>query len=86
MTNAARATPATAQPRHVALYIAADHNRLTLLVWDASPQPPARRAHEQDSAGGRGLEIVDALTDRWGTWAPVSNGKVVWAWFNLHRT
>jgi anti-sigma regulatory factor (Ser/Thr protein kinase) len=83
MTNAVRATRGTPPAASVALYLAADHDRLTLLVWDASPEPPQPRPHPEDSAGGRGLEIVQALSDRWGTWAPVQSGKVVWAWFHL---
>jgi anti-sigma regulatory factor (Ser/Thr protein kinase) len=86
VTNAVRAVADMAERQHIALYIAADHDRLTLLVWDASLKPPIRQAHQQDSAGGRGLEIIDALSDRWGTWAPVQGGKVVWAWFDLDRS
>jgi anti-sigma regulatory factor (Ser/Thr protein kinase) len=83
MTNAVQATPGTPPAAHVVLYLAADPGRLTLLVWDACPEPPRHRPHDDDSADGRGLEIVQALTDRWGTWAPVKGGKVVWAWFDL---
>jgi hypothetical protein len=68
---------------HVVLYLAADPGRLTLLVWDACSEPPVHRPHDNDSADGRGLEIVQACSDRWGTWAPVLGGKVVWAWFDL---
>ena len=67
----------------VALYLAADADRLTLLVWDASPDLPAHHKHDDDAVSGRGLEIIDALADRWGCWGPVAGGKVVWAWFDL---
>ena len=85
VTNAIRATLAMPSAAHVVLYLAADPGRLTLLVWDACPQPPVCRPHndDYDSADGRGLEIVQACSDRWGTWAPVLGGKVVWAWFDL---
>ncbi len=86
MTNAVRATLAIASAAHVVLYLAADTCRLTLLAWDACTQPPVHRPHDDDSAGGRGLEIVQACSDRWGTWAPVLGGKVVWAWFDLDCT
>jgi serine/threonine-protein kinase RsbW len=85
MTNAVRATLGLSRAAHVVLYLAADPGRLTLLVWDACAEPPVRRPHDADSAGGRGLEIVQALSDRWGTQAPVRGGKVVWAWFDLDR-
>jgi anti-sigma regulatory factor (Ser/Thr protein kinase) len=81
MSNAISAAPAAG----VALYLAADPGRLTLLVWDASPDLPARHRHDDDAVSGRGLEIIDALADRWGTWGPVASGKVVWAWLDLDR-
>jgi len=79
MTNAVSAAPAA----DVALYLAADTDRLTLLVWDASPDLPARHQHDGDAVSGRGLEIIGALADRWGSWGSVAGGKVVWAWFDL---
>jgi anti-sigma regulatory factor (Ser/Thr protein kinase) len=85
MTNAIRATVEMQLAAHVVLYLAADHSRLTLLVWDACPEPPVSRPHEDDAAGSRGLEIVEVLSDKWGTWAPAQGGKVVWAWFDLDR-
>ncbi len=85
VTNAVRATARKQRAAPVALYLAADPGRLTLLVWDACSELPAHRPHGDDSAGGRGLDIVQALSDRWGTQAPVRGGKVVWAWFGLDR-
>jgi len=85
VTNAVRATARKQRAAPVALYLAADPGRLTLLVWDACRELPAHRPHGDDSAGGRGLDIVQALSDRWGTQAPVRGGKVVWAWFGLDR-
>lgn len=72
-------------PSRRGLYLAADTDRLTLLVWDASPDLPAHRPHDDDAVSGRGLEIIGALADRWGSWGPVAGGKVVWAWFDLDR-
>ena len=84
VTNAVLATTRTRRAVPVALYLAADPGRLTLLVWDASSELPVHRPHGDDSAGGRGLDIVQALSDRWGTQAPVRGGKVVWAWFHVN--
>jgi len=39
---------------------------------------PAEVADETRDVGGRGLRIVEALADRWGT-DPLGAGKVVWA-------
>jgi Histidine kinase-like ATPase domain len=78
-----RAGAAVAAPARVGLYLAADPDRLTVLVWDASPQPPVRRPHEYDAIAGRGLEIVEALSTRWGWSMPSERGKVVWAVLDL---
>lgn len=46
-------------------------------VQDGSPHLPARR-HYADTAGtGRGLQIVEEVTDRWGA-TQHSTGKTVW--------
>jgi anti-sigma regulatory factor (Ser/Thr protein kinase) len=67
ITNAVQATPATPHPAPVALYLAADDDRLSVLAWDCSPEPPVHRPHNDDAVSGRGLEIIQALTDRCGT-------------------
>jgi anti-sigma regulatory factor (Ser/Thr protein kinase) len=85
MTNAVRATLEMPDTAQVALYLALEHGRLTLLVWDACPELPVQRAHDDNAAGGRGLEIVQVLSDRWGSCVPDQGGKVVWAWFDLDR-
>jgi anti-sigma regulatory factor (Ser/Thr protein kinase) len=48
-----------------------------LEVADASTRPPAPRHAEGDETGGRGLELVDGLADRWG-WDPEGVGKRIW--------
>lgn len=85
MTNAVLAMLELPRASQIVLYLAVGPGWLTLLVWDACPELPVRRPHSGDSAGGRGLEIVQALSDRWGSWAPVQGGTVVWAWFDLGR-
>ena len=83
VTNAVTAGAAVPFPARVGLYLAADTDRLTLLVWDSSPQPPVRRPHDHDAVAGRGLEIIEALSDRWGWSVPGDRGKVVWALLDL---
>lgn len=46
-------------------------------VADASDCPPLQRHAEGDDTGGRGLELVDGLADRWG-WLPEGAGKQIW--------
>jgi anti-sigma regulatory factor (Ser/Thr protein kinase) len=83
LTNAVRATAATAPDALVALYLAYADHRLFILVWDCCPDLPAHREHDADAETGRGLEIIQALADQWGTAVPVSGGKVTWARFDL---
>ncbi|MET9803976.1 ATP-binding protein [Streptomyces sp. NPDC006368] len=51
---------------------------LRVEVTDGSDRPPLteRRADALDE-GGRGLLLVEAVTDRWGT-VPLAGGKTVW--------
>jgi len=46
-------------------------------VADASCRPPRQRHAEGEDTGGRGLELVDGLADRWG-WQPEGAGKRIW--------
>jgi anti-sigma regulatory factor (Ser/Thr protein kinase) len=46
-------------------------------VADASSRAPRRRLAEGEDTGGRGLELVSGLADRWG-WEHEPGGKRVW--------
>lgn len=50
---------------------------LRVEVHDRSTRPPLRRVHPVDADTGRGLELVEALTERWGVEAE-EGGKAVW--------
>jgi anti-sigma regulatory factor (Ser/Thr protein kinase) len=78
VTNAVTATAALPFCAQVGLLLAAGQADLAVLVWDASPHPPVPRPCDGDALSGRGLEIVAALTARWG-FVPGPRGKVVWA-------
>jgi anti-sigma regulatory factor (Ser/Thr protein kinase) len=48
-------------------------------VLDPSDAAPVLNTPRQDAECGRGLQLVDALSDVWG-WSPVvGRGKAVWA-------
>lgn len=47
-------------------------------VHDESPKQPQLRPVDPSSARGRGMQLVQALSVRWGT-TPGDGGKVVWA-------
>ncbi|MFC3573025.1 ATP-binding protein [Streptomyces yaanensis] len=48
-----------------------------LEVADTSACPPTPRHAAGDETGGRGLELVDGLADRWG-WDAEGVGKRIW--------
>ena len=47
-------------------------------VWDTSPQPPRLVEPCDDSQHGRGLQLVNALSIRWGYYDTHMGSKVVW--------
>jgi len=51
---------------------------LRIGVEDAAVSPLERRVAGADDVSGRGVDIVAALSERWG-YSPVPGGKVVWA-------
>ncbi len=46
-------------------------------VFDTSSRPPRRRRADAEEPGGRGLELICALADRWG-WRQEGVGKRIW--------
>jgi anti-sigma regulatory factor (Ser/Thr protein kinase) len=61
-------------------YLISDH-LLRVEVHDGGgPTGPRRRVHHPESMTGRGLDLFDALSDRWG----VDGGPAGWTvWFEL---
>jgi hypothetical protein len=53
-------------------------------VADPSPRPPQPKEPDYLAESGRGLHVIDALSDRWGSTVPTDAGKVVWALFSVH--
>jgi anti-sigma regulatory factor (Ser/Thr protein kinase) len=53
---------------------------VAVIVTDPSPRPPVKRDPAADTEHGRGLNIVEALSARWG-WRPQDPGKAVYAIF-----
>jgi anti-sigma regulatory factor (Ser/Thr protein kinase) len=51
---------------------------VSVIVADASPDPPVIRAPTDEFEHWRGLNIVAALSARWG-WTPQNTGKTVYA-------
>ncbi|MFE5580560.1 ATP-binding protein [Kitasatospora sp. NPDC056531] len=53
--------------------------KLHITVSDASGNPLQRQAPDDSRASGRGLDIVEALSEEWGVELIGSYGKAVWA-------
>ena len=47
-------------------------------VTDGSSLPPAINHIDNGAQGGRGLVVVDAVAEQWGS-IPLAEGKTVWA-------
>jgi len=62
----------------VTLTCAGNRTAVTVVVSDSSPQGPIKRDAPLDGEQGRGLQIVEALSARWG-WRREDGGKAVFA-------
>jgi anti-sigma regulatory factor (Ser/Thr protein kinase) len=78
VTNAVRASRAVWHDA-VRMWLVSDLGRVVVFVWDASPQPPTRADPGEDAESGRGLLLVEALSERWGFFGYDGGGKVTWA-------
>jgi hypothetical protein len=72
----------------IRLWLFSDQAQVVVLVWDASPRPPVRMMADGDAEDGRGLLLVEALSEQWGWHLPGEDdgalagdqsGKFVWA-------
>lgn len=64
----------------VHLRLSTDGLAVLVEVWDENAMPPTPAQPGPADEGGRGLMLVDTLTERWG-WSlpPSGRGKIVWA-------
>jgi len=72
----------------VRLWLLCDRARVVVLAWDPSPLPPVPVTPDADTENGRGLLLVEAISEQWGWYFPAGHGtanvpdqrgKVVWA-------
>ena len=80
ITNAVRASREAGRVSAVRLWLLSDSAQILILVWDASPRPPVLTEASDEAEHGRGLMLVDAVSEQWG-WSPTEegDGKFVWA-------
>lgn len=77
VSNAVRVSAQMAARPPVGLRLHSDGARLLVLVSDASVLPPIRKDAAPGEETGRGLMLVEELSDRWG-WTPHRDGKTCW--------
>ena len=64
----------------VRLWLQSDYRTVLVLVWDGNNWMPRQREPDLESEGGRGLQLVEAVSEDWGAFHPPhASGKVVWA-------
>jgi anti-sigma regulatory factor (Ser/Thr protein kinase) len=73
-------THASARAINLELMHMEDSSAVVVVVSDSSPLPPVKRDPAEDMEHGRGLQVVEALSARWG-WTPQDPGKAVFAIF-----
>jgi anti-sigma regulatory factor (Ser/Thr protein kinase) len=79
VTNAIPASRSADGDFPIRLWLLSDAAQVLILVWDASPRLPARADASVDAETGRGLLLVEMISDRWGAYATPPCGKTVWA-------
>jgi hypothetical protein len=80
VTNAMQETHAMERITPVRLWLLADKTRVLILVWDTSTREPAHMNISGDAESGRGLLLVETMSDRWGWYFPEDiGGKIAWA-------
>jgi anti-sigma regulatory factor (Ser/Thr protein kinase) len=79
VSHAQRAVAAAEAGQPVGLRLLRRTGEVMCAVLDPSDTAPVLRTPDRSEESGRGLQMVDALSDVWG-WSPVTGrGKAVWA-------
>jgi anti-sigma regulatory factor (Ser/Thr protein kinase) len=81
VTNALEATlvvPVCTELQLIGVRLVERQDSFVIEVWDTSPQPPRLIEASKVSEHGRGLQLVNALSIRWGYCDTGMGSKVVW--------
>jgi len=80
VTNSVAASQSVARGLPVRLWLLSDRALVLIVVWDSCPQPPVRIDASGGEENGRGLLLVETISDQWGSCpTPATGGKAVWA-------
>ncbi len=79
ITNAVDASIVLPARPPIALRLLASEKSLVIEAWDQNPLDVEPRETTPDAECGRGLTVVAALSDRWGSKRTGPRRKVVWA-------
>ena len=87
VTNAVRhgtRSPVHARPAlDIRVILCQTERSVLCAVTDPNDQGPRLREPDYEAEGGRGLQVVQGVSEMWG-WAPLeTRGKAVWAAFSL---
>jgi anti-sigma regulatory factor (Ser/Thr protein kinase) len=83
-TNAMYASQAVRWDMPIRFWLLSDKTRVVILVWDGNHHPPVPREVDEDAESGRGLKLVDTLSDKWGWYTHQElGGKIVWCELSL---
>lgn len=79
VTNAVRASTSAADIAVVRLWLLSNQARVLIMVQDDNLQHPVQARPDTDAESGRGLLLVETISERWDWYLPEeAAGKVVW--------
>lgn len=85
ITNAMHATWAIKRDLPIRFWLLSDKTRLIISVWDGNHRSPKPKDPSTEAESGRGLVLVDVLSDNWDWYAHKSfGGKIVWCEISLN--
>jgi anti-sigma regulatory factor (Ser/Thr protein kinase) len=85
MTNALDASVVLPHRPPITLRLLANETSLVIEAWDYSPYDLEPAEADDDAEHGRGLMVVQALSERWGVEHVSRSRKVVWAQLAISR-
>jgi anti-sigma regulatory factor (Ser/Thr protein kinase) len=85
VSNAIRVTRELTDPVRppIRLRLSLSGTGVLVEVWDASPRLPVLKEPDYLAERGRGLHLVETLSNKWGYYHTKPNGKVVWCFIEI---